>query len=181
MIQTVRLSLIFYTGKGTVADKLIRFWTKSPISHSEIETVDGYYCSNDPKTRVLRLAKITPVDTDWERCEIILPIEVAVRLRMYQGEKCGSRYDWEGIIFSQFFKFGFSAKKRWFCSKSNLDDLQTAVRLMKQMNKNGKYDKLLKAYTPIMAIRPSETSPARLFFYAKKCEKELRKQNLLNH
>ena len=78
-------------------------------------------------------------------------------------------------------KFGFSAKKRWFCSKSNLDDLQTAVKLMRQMNKNGKYDKLLKAYTPIMATRPSETSPARLFFYAKKCEKELRKQNLLNH
>ena len=117
-MQTVRLSLIFYTGKGTVADKLIRFWTKSQISHSEIETVDGYYCSNDPKTRVLRLAKITPVDTDWERCEIILPIEVAVRLRMYQGEKCGSRYDWEGIIFSQFFKFGFSAKKGGFVQKA---------------------------------------------------------------
>ena len=180
-MQTVKLSVIFYTGKGTVADKLIRFWTKSRLSHSEIETVDGYYCSNDPKTRVLRLAKITPTKGEWERCEIVLPVEIAARLRLHQEKKCGTGYDWEGIIFSQFFKFGFSAKNRWFCSKSNLDDLQTAVRMMAATNKNGKYDKFLKAYSPVMSIRPSETSPARLFFYVKKCEKELRKQNLLNH
>lgn len=179
-MRLVRLSLIFYKGEGTAVDKIIRFWTKSEVSHSEIETLGGYYCSNDPKTRVMRLAKITPVDDEWEACQIVLPLEIARTVHYYQLGKCGTKYDWEGILFSQFFKFGYSAKKRWFCSKSNLDDLQTAVKLMKSENKYGRYDRFIKAYEPFVSHPAHSVSPAKLRALAKECEKRLRGYNLLD-
>ncbi len=180
MTQLVKLSLIFYKGKGVAADKLIRFWTKSPLSHSEIETIDGYYCSNDPKTRIMRRKKIFLSEEEWEVCFIALPYEVAKHVHSHQLKKCGSKYDWKGIFFSQFFKFGYSAKNKWFCSKSNLDDIQTAVKIMKSENKNGKYDLFLKAYEPITGRTPQSVSPAKLFLLAKECEKRLRGYNLLD-
>jgi hypothetical protein len=180
MMRLISLSLIFYKGKGTAIDKIIRFWTKSPLSHSEIETMDGYYCSNDQKTLVLRLKKIEPQKSEWESCKIVLPIEVARALRIYQSRKCGTKYDWEGILFSQFFKTGYCAKDRWFCSKSNLDDLQTAVKLMKNANRNGRYDKFIDAYEPFFAHKPQNISPARLHLLAKEAEIRLRNYNLLN-
>jgi hypothetical protein len=180
MMQLVKLSLIFYKGKGTAVDKIIRFWTKSPISHSEIETLGGYYCSNDMKTRVLRLKKILPKNEDWEACPIVLPLEIARQLHTYQLKKCGTKYDWEGIFFSQFFKFGYSAKSRWFCSKTNLDDIQTAIKIMKSQNKNGRYEKFIKAYEPFLAHTPQNVSPASLFGIAKECESRLRGYNLLD-
>ena len=142
-MRLVRLSLIFFKGKGVAADKAIRFWTKSPVSHSEIETIDGYYCSNDPKTRVMRKTKISPCDKEWEICYIVLPYEIAARLHAYQLKKFGSKYEWAGIVLAQFFKFGYSSKKKWFCSKSNIDDIQTAVKWMIAENGNGRYDKLI--------------------------------------
>lgn len=179
MMRTVKLSLIFYKGKGTVADKVIRFWTKSRLSHSELETLGGYYCSNDRRTLVFRFAKFEPKSSEWEQCSIVLPIEVARALRIYQSKKCGSWYDWEGIFFSQFFKTGYCAKDRWFCSKTNLDDLQTAVRLMKASNKNGKYDKFIDAYEPFFAHKPQNASPVKLYALAKEVELRLRSYNLL--
>ncbi len=179
-MQLVRLSLIFYKGKGTAADKIIRFWTKSHISHSEIETIGGYYCSNDMKTRVMRLKKIFPKNDDWEVCHIALPLDIAKRLYAYQLQKCGTKYDWEGIFFSQLFKFGYSAKRRWFCSKSNLDDIQTAIKIMKNENKGGKYDLLLRIYKPFASYTPQSVSPATLYALAKECEKSLRSHNLLD-
>lgn len=179
-MRLVRLSLIFYKGEGTAVDKIIRFWTKSPISHSEIETLGGYYCSNDPKTRVMRLAKITPKKEEWEECQIVLPLEIARRLHSYQLKKCGTKYDWEGILFSQFFKFGYSAKKRWFCSKSNLDDIQAAIKIMKSENKNGRYDMFLQAYEPFLSHQPHTVSPATLHMIARECERRLRGYNLLD-
>ncbi len=179
-MRLVKLSLIFYKGKGTAADKIIRFWTKSPISHSEIETLGGYYCSNDMKTRVLRLKKILPKNDDWEVCRIVLPLEVARRLHAYQLQKCGTKYDWEGIFFSQLFKFGYSAKSRWFCSKSNLDDMQTAIKIMKSENRSGRYDMFLKIYEPFASHTPQSVSPATLHSLAKECEKSLRNHNLLD-
>ncbi|MCI4400086.1 MAG: hypothetical protein JHC37_05935 [Campylobacteraceae bacterium] len=179
-MRLVKLSMVFYKGEGSVVDKMIRFWTKSPLSHSEIETLDGYYCSNDPKTRVMRLAKITPKKEEWEECQIVLPLEIARTLHSYQLGKCGTKYDWEGILFSQFFKLGISAKKRWFCSKSNLDDMQTAIKMMRAQNRDSRYDVFLAAYEPFMRYAPQNVSPAKLHLLACECEKRLRGYNLLD-
>jgi len=179
-MRLVKLSMVFYKGEGGMADKIIRFWTKSPISHSEIETLDGYYCSNDPKTRVLRVEKLRIEKGDWEVCLVVLPIEIARSLRSYQLGKCGTKYDWEGILFSQFLKLGISAKKRWFCSKSNLDDMQTAIKMMRAQNRDGRYDPFLAAYEPFMRYAPQNVSPAKLHLLARECEKRLRSYNLLD-
>jgi len=128
----------------------------------------------------MRFASIEPRADEWERCFIVLPLEIAKRLHFYQQKKCGSRYDWEGILFSQLFKFGYSAKDRWFCSKSNLDDIQTAVKIMRSENAHSRYDKLLDAYEPILKVAPHTVSPAKLYSLIKECEGRLRGYNLLD-
>ncbi|MBD3805679.1 hypothetical protein [Sulfuricurvum sp.] len=162
MSMTKTVSIIFYKGRGTLAEKLIRLWTKSPYSHCEFRRSDGLCHSNDRRRLISRLERLEIDPKDWEVCELELPSEIVDRVERRQLCKNGTRYDWMGIIFSQVFRLGLHDKKRWFCSKSNADDLIYAYRLMKRSNK-GCYEPYLKRLSIFQVVRPQECSPHRLY------------------
>lgn len=163
MNTTKTVSIVFYKGPGTLAEKLVRLWTSSPYAHCEFGRSDGLYHSNDRFRFISRThsMKINPLD--WEVCEIELPSEIIERVERRQLRKNGTRYDWIGIIFSQVFRLGYHDKKRWFCSKSNADDLAYAYRLMLRSKKE-QYDPYVKRFCIFEKIPTQNFSPHKLYF-----------------
>ncbi|MCK9374083.1 MAG: hypothetical protein M0P91_12900 [Sulfuricurvum sp.] len=156
------VSIVFYKGPGTLAEKAIRLWTKSRYAHCEFRRSDGLYHSNDRFRFVSRAEPIRMDSEEWEECPIELPGEIIERVERRQLRKNGTRYDWRGIVFSQILPLGIHNKQRWFCSKSNADDLAYAYRLMKRSRKADfeMYVTLLSAFE---TIPPQNFSPERLY------------------
>lgn len=162
MNTTKSVSLLFYKGRGTLAEKIIRLWTKSPFSHSEFLRSDGFCHSNDRFRFVSRIEILEIDPADWERVDITLPHEIVDRIERRQLRKNGTSYDWIGILFSQVFRLGIHDKRRWFCSKSNADDLMYAHKLMKR-SRRVQYDFFLNVLEPIYCFMPNEFAPSDLF------------------
>lgn len=162
MNTTKTVSIIFYKGPGTLGEKLVRLWTSSPYAHCEFGRSDGLYHSNDRFRFISRTHTLEIDPLDWEICEIELPSEIIQRVERRQLRKNGTKYDWIGIIFSQIFRLGYHNKKRWFCSKSNADDLTYAYRLM-QRSKNEQYNPYVKRLSVFGEISPQNFSPKQLY------------------
>lgn len=160
--MTKTVSIVFYKGRGTLAEKLIRLWTKSPYSHCEFRRSDGLCHSNDRYRLVSRLQDLEIDACDWEVCNLELPTEIIDRVERRQLRKNGTRYDWMGIVFSQVFRLGWHDKKRWFCSKSNADDLIYAYRLMKRLNQQ-KYIPFLERLREFSDVSAQNFSPHELY------------------
>lgn len=162
MNTTKTVSIIFYKGPGTLGEKLIRLWTSSPYAHCEFGRSDGLYHSNDRFCFVSRTHTLEIDPLDWEICEIELPSEIIDRVERRQLRKNGTKYDWIGIVFSQIFRLGYHDKKRWFCSKSNADDLAYAYRLMLRSKKE-QYDFYVKRFSIFGETSPQDFSPKQLY------------------
>ncbi|MDD2828067.1 MAG: hypothetical protein PHW18_00660 [Sulfuricurvum sp.] len=162
MSITASISIVFYKGEGTLAEKLIRLWTKSPYAHCEFGRSDGLFHSNDRFRFISRTHAMEINPLDWDVCEIELPCEIIDRVEKRQLKKNGTSYDWVGIVFSQVFRLGWHSKKRWFCSKSNADDLVYAYRLMERTRFEG-YQPYLDRLSGFKTLRTNECSPQVLY------------------
>lgn len=169
MNTTKTIKIVFYKGPGNFRDHLVRMWTKSPYSHSEFGRSDGFYHSNDRFSLLSRLDSLEISQNDWEMCRIVLPSEIVERLERRQIKKNGTTYDWMGILFSQVFRLGLHDRKRWFCSKSNADDLGYAYKLMQRSRKSC-FEPFLIALQPIQKFKPNELSPYDLFKIVREIE-----------
>jgi hypothetical protein len=169
MNTTKTINLLFYKGPGNFRDQLVRLWTQSPYSHSEFGRSDGFYHSNDRFSLLSRLESFEISPNDWEICQIILPAQIVDRLERRQIKKNGTKYDWIGIVFSQVFRLGLHDSKRWFCSKSNADDLRYAYKLMKRSRKSC-FEPYVAAIQPIQKFKPNELSPFDLFTIVREIE-----------
>lgn len=168
--MTKTVSIVFYIGPGTLAEKLIRLWTQSPYAHCEFRRSDGLYHSNDRFRLVSRTDQMDLNPDEWEECTIELPSEIVERVERRQLRKNGATYDWKGIVFSQFFRLGWHNKRRWFCSKSNADDLMYAYRLMKRC-RHPYYFRYLRVLEPITSKSPCTLAPSGLFTLMRQMER----------
>ncbi|MFZ2968597.1 MAG: hypothetical protein WA080_06030 [Sulfuricurvum sp.] len=162
MNMTKSISIIFYKGSGTLAERLIRVWTSSLYAHCEFGRSDGLYHSNDRFTFISRTHTLEIDPDEWDVCTLILPAEIVDRVERRQVRKNGTHYDWMGIVFSQIFRLGWHSKTRWFCSKSNADDLLYAYRLM-QRSGHDRYQPYRESFKPISQHKPNCISPQDLF------------------
>lgn len=162
MNTTSTVSILFYKGPGTPAEALIRLWTASRYAHTEFLRSDGLCHSNDRFRFVSRVAAITINPAHWEEFRIELPCEIIGRVERRQLRKNGTGYDWKGIVFSQVFELGMHSRDRWFCSKSNADDLIYAYRLMKR-SRVPRYIPFVNALEPLGNAVPNTLSPGELF------------------
>jgi hypothetical protein len=162
MSTTKTISILFYKGEGTIFEKLIRWWTKSPYCHTEFLRSDGLCHSNDRFTKISRLEHFEIASCDWDRHDIELPCDIIDRIEQRQLSKIGTYYDWKGIVFSQFLPFGWHSRERWFCSKSNADDLLYAYSFMRRA-KNPLYLPFLESLRSLAHYHPHELSPSDLY------------------
>lgn len=113
------MRILFYKAKGDWVDRLIRWWSKSDVSHVEIvlrECPDGRLlcASSSPRDGGVRLTWITPDPDRWETLDIDAD---QVTVRDWFVARVGQKYDWLGIL-------GFVVRparqddQRWFCSEA---------------------------------------------------------------
>jgi len=116
----VKIKVAFYKGPGDWKNKIIRWWTKSPYSHAELVMPDNFtWIGISPLlTSTVSARKKVDFDLDnWHFVEIeITPEQRNVILDFYK-ETEGCKYDWIGMLLSQFVPFHVKRRGKWYCSE----------------------------------------------------------------
>ena len=116
------MKLAFYKGKGTIVDKLIRWWTKSKYSHVELVINTDWY-SISPRDSEVRCKQIHAKEGNWDFVDLPKTKDVEYVKKFYEQTK-GAKYDWLGIFLSQLIPLGIQNRNRWFCSEWCAEALQ---------------------------------------------------------
>lgn len=119
------MKIAFYKGKGTLVDRMIRWWQRGPYSHVEAvlaENGDGTFeCASSVHSAGVRIATITLPPDEWDVLD--MPADVDA-VRAWFTAHAGLRYDYLGIL-------GFVVRpvggepRHYFCSEA----VATALRL----------------------------------------------------
>jgi hypothetical protein len=112
------MQFAFYKGKGTLFDRLIRWWQRGPYSHVEALLVDNgagvFECASSLPGDGVRIASVKLVDGDWDFVDF--PADT-MAVRSWFEAHAGARYDWLGIFGFVLRPFG-GEPKRYFCSEA---------------------------------------------------------------
>lgn len=110
--MTVKLAM--YKGKGTIANKIIRWWTNSPYSHCEL-VVDGLWYSSSVMDGGVRSKEIVDHSNHWDYFEI--PWGSKDAIMEYFRLTDHHRYGWLSLIWSQLFNRNMNTSTAQFCSE----------------------------------------------------------------
>lgn len=108
---------------------LIRQWTRSEFSHSEVLLNGNTMFSAVEGIGVRKV--LVAEDFDPKKWTIVhVPTDTSEDIKTYHWceEQLGDPYDWAGIFFCQVFKFGRQHQSRWFCSEFCTAALQSIGR-----------------------------------------------------
>ena len=108
------MKVAFYKAEGNWQDKLIRLWTRGKYSHCEI--VDGnVWYSSSPRDGGVRAKYMDDWDENsWDFIEVEADHD---RLIEVYAKYEYAKYDWLGIILTQFIPLGIENEKKVFCSE----------------------------------------------------------------
>lgn len=115
------MKTLYFTGYMgySFSSKLIRYWTRSPISHVEecldIETVDGWGAWAGEKVGPLNMKMHNP-ETPYIIFAINVSPEQYERFIEFKRKEIGKKYDWPGIMGFLYGKDNNNPSK-WFCSE----------------------------------------------------------------
>lgn len=121
------IKVAFYKGSGGLIHKIVRWWTKSKYSHVElIMPDDKTWVSISPflSSRVTSKKIETKFnDAEWDVLTFALsfrePVE-AYQLRQlhkFINRTEGMKYDWFGMLISNFSPFLIKHRHKWYCSE----------------------------------------------------------------
>ena len=107
--------LALYKGRGTLFNRLICLWTRSPYSHCELVMPDGGWLSASAMDGGVRAKRI---ELDLEHWDLI-PLPWADRRQIFHVFclNQGRGYDFFGLFGSQLLPVGLHSRRRWFCSE----------------------------------------------------------------
>lgn len=118
------MHLAFYKARGTVADRVIRWFTRSDYSHVEIligcdAIPSGPFSwvafSSSGRDGGVRSTLIHFDEGAWDF--IPAPWADESRVQLAEASQSGLRYDWPGLFLSQVLNLRRGASRRWFCSE----------------------------------------------------------------
>jgi hypothetical protein len=116
------MKLLFFKERGIFA-ALIRWWTRSPYAHVELEFSDGQ------RLRVVNGQKVFVGRSSYKPDAVAhLAYEPAQESRAFGAAVAmiGASYDWKGIVFSQVLPLDKQDWNKWFCSEACAYCLQKA-------------------------------------------------------
>lgn len=107
--------LALYKARGTLFNRLIRLWTRSPYSHCELVMPDGRWLSASGRDGGVRAKRIELDLAHWDL--IPLPWADAQLIERVFAEHEGKGYDWLGLLGSQLVPLTIDNPRRMFCSE----------------------------------------------------------------
>ncbi len=114
----VKCRLAFYKGKGDWHNKVVRYWNNSLYSHVELILPDNTAISITPfDTRGVRREKFEDNLSEWDFLTIEINQWQYKKLLTFYDETKGEKYDWIGMLTSQFLPFHVKRIGRWYCSE----------------------------------------------------------------
>jgi len=112
------MQIIFYIGKHEIQDHLIRFLTKSKISHCELVFSDKVSFSAIPTigTRFTNLKNISDTNT-WITVDLPwIYYDAEVRIRRFCEQENNCKYDWSAVLLGRINPL-HNHRSKWFCSE----------------------------------------------------------------
>ena len=110
------VTLAFYKYKGDWTDKVIRWYTHSPYSHTEM-VIDGVWYSSSPRDGKVRRKVIIPKEGHWDFIEIPCSLAQKNKMKAFFESQMDKRYDLLGIALSQVIPLNIQDPNKWFCSE----------------------------------------------------------------
>lgn len=116
----MKIKIAFYKGDGNCLNGVVRWWTKSIYSHAELVLPDGItWIGISPflKSKVASRKKLIIDYTEWDFLFLDVTQEQVDIIMEFFEDTEGHRYDWIGMLLSQFLPCKIKHKKRWYCSE----------------------------------------------------------------
>jgi hypothetical protein len=136
------IKIAFYKGRGLLRDRFIRWWTKSPYSHTELvlpngEGWIGIYPPDSPRVRLRTTPEDFRVD-EWDFINLHATREQVDAVLSFYNKTAGQPYDWVGMILSHVTPFRIKRNDKWYCSEWVAYALEVSGII------NGKYTELYR-------------------------------------
>ena len=116
----MKVKVAFYKGKGSWKNKIIRWWTKSQYSHAELIMPDHFTWITITPFRNSTVSSRIQTEYDienWDFLSLEVNEDQVQIINDFFDETKGCRYDWWGMILSQFLPFRIKRTNRWYCSE----------------------------------------------------------------
>jgi hypothetical protein len=116
----MKIKVAFYRGEGDIVNKLVRWWTKSPYSHSELIMPDGVTwigISPFKNSKLLSRPNLHYKKEEWDFIELEVNEQQVAVIEEFYCVTQDCEYDWIGMILSQFLPFHIKRKNKWYCSE----------------------------------------------------------------
>ncbi len=116
----MKIKIAFYKGDGNCLNGVVRWWTKSIYSHAELVLPDGItWIGISPflKSKVASRKKLLIDYMEWDFLSLEVTQEQVDIIMEFFEDTEGHRYDWIGMLLSQFLPCKIKHKKRWYCSE----------------------------------------------------------------
>lgn len=121
--------IAYYKGWGTsfwdkVMTLAVMIWTLGKYSHCELIKTNGHdddpsqwewYSASAFNEGIVRKKTIAIKEKNWDIFD--LPEFDEDKAFDFIATQFGKKYDWTGILLSQFLPFGKHSRKKWFCSE----------------------------------------------------------------
>ena len=116
----MKITIAFYKGKGNLVNAIVRWWTKSEYSHAELILADDIsWISISPSfnSKIMRRINLGIDHSKWDLVELNVTEEQYAVILDFFEETRGQRYDWVGMLLSQFLPCKIKHRERWYCSE----------------------------------------------------------------
>ena len=116
----MEICIAFYKGTGNIFNAIIRKWTNSIYSHAELILADGKtWISITPFLKSKIYSKTNPDYNreEWDFVTLSVSPEQHKIIEEFYLITEGCRYDWPGMLLSQFLPFRIKTEGKWYCSE----------------------------------------------------------------
>ena len=118
--MTAKIKVAFYKAKGNWLNSIIRWWTKSKYSHAELVLPNNVTWIGISPFLTSTVESRFHLDCDyhnWDFVDLEITNKQHATILDFIEETKGCRYDWVGMLLSQFLPFSIKRRSKWYCSE----------------------------------------------------------------
>ena len=99
--------------------KIVAWWTKSPLVHSELILPGGITAGICPEGEgVVRMVQEDHSEREyWKKIELKVDDYQLKNMFRFYEQTAGQKYDWIGMVISQFVPYMIKHDRKWYCSQ----------------------------------------------------------------